>query len=128
VVEQRLFTDDVDHLQGGRCFACKALMFPARSGCPECGAHEVEPMALTDHGRVWTFTILHIRPPGYAGPCPYVLGVVELDDGLRITSIVTADAVEDVRIGDRVSFELIDVGTADTPRWTFAHRRLGTGQ
>jgi uncharacterized OB-fold protein len=123
-VHEDLLTADLEHLQGARCAACKALMFPVRGGCPGCGAPEVEPLALSDHGTVWTFTVIHIRPPGYLGPCPYVLGVVELDDGLRVTSIVTADDVEDVRIGDRVGFELIDVGTPDTPRLTFAHRRM----
>ena len=68
---------------------------------------------------------MRIRPPGYAGPCPYVLGIVELDDGLRITTIVAARDVEDVHIGDRVTFELFDVGADDEPRWTFAHRTMG---
>jgi hypothetical protein len=123
MVNTRLFTDDLQHLAGGRCGSCRALMFPTRRGCPECGSVVVRDVALADGGAVWTFTVLTARPPGYAGPCPYALAVVELDDGLRITSIVTAEDPEEVRIGDRVRFEVIDVGAQGAPRFTFAHRR-----
>lgn len=98
-------------------------MFPLRDGCPECGNAQVETVALADSGVVWTFTLVHVAPPGFTGACPYALGIVQLDDDLRVTTVITTDDLETIRIGDRVRFELLNVGGDDEPRWTFAHRQ-----
>lgn len=121
-VDETLFTEDMATLRGAACRDCGARMFPTRPCCPGCQSAAIEPVALVRTGHVWTYTVLHVAPPGYTGPVPYALGVVELDDGLRITSTITAPDLDRLRIGDRVHFETTRVGPADEPRITFAFR------
>jgi uncharacterized OB-fold protein len=47
--------------------------------CPFTGADDVEPVDLPRTGRIWLWTEVTAPPPGYGGPVPYGLGVVELD-------------------------------------------------
>lgn len=123
LVSKEVFTPDLSGLRGSRCLDCGELGFPVRQLCPTCGSPQINDVTLPRHGTVWTFTVLHARPPGYEGPCPYALGVVELAEELRITTLITADELSDLRIGDAVVFEPVTIGSPEAPVTTFAYRR-----
>ncbi len=62
--------------------------FPRAPVCPFTGADDVEPVDLPRTGHVWLHTTVNVPPPGYTGPVPYGLGIVELDGTpmLRVVS------------------------------------------
>ena len=82
------FTTDEDQprLLGSRCTACGARFFPKTAACrnPECGGGELEEVALSRTGRVWSFTDNRYQPPPpYLAPDPfepYAIAAVELAD------------------------------------------------
>lgn len=123
-VHQGLFTVEPPALTGGRCERCGALMFPARMLCPECQGDAIAAVPLSTTGVVYTFTIVRMMPPGYLGEVPYAYGVVELPEGLRVTTTLTADSLEMIVIGAPCAFELIELGEAR--RLSFAYRVGGT--
>jgi uncharacterized protein len=118
-VRKGLFTVDPPALTGGRCRACGTLRFPALDVCPSCQSADCEEIPLSTEGSVFTFTIVHMAPPGYLGETPYAYGVVELPEGLRITTTLLAGDLGAIAIGDRCSFELI---TLDDAVQSFAYR------
>jgi uncharacterized OB-fold protein len=67
--------------------------FPRQPLCPFTGADDVQPLDLPRSGRVWLWTTVTAPPPGYTGPIPYGLGVVELDGEpfLRVVSRIIGD-------------------------------------
>jgi uncharacterized OB-fold protein len=69
--------------------------FPRSPVCPFTGADDVEPVDLPRTGRVWLHTTVSIAPPGYSGPVPYGLGIVELDGDpmLRVVSRLRGDGI-----------------------------------
>ena len=69
-------------LRGSRCGNCAAAAWPARAVCPHCGAAAMEEVAFGNRGTLKTFTTVWIPRPGL--PTPYVLGQVDLDDGVRL--------------------------------------------
>lgn len=81
-----LFRSDGDTtvLLGGRSRSSGLTHFPRRALCPYTGADDVEPVDLPTEGTLWAITTVRIPPPGYHGPVPYELGIVELTDGLRV--------------------------------------------
>lgn len=107
-VREGLFTESA--LIGGRCASCGTLRFPIREVCPACQHDQVAPVALSTTGTIYTFTVVRAAPPGYQGETPYAYGVIELPEGLRITTTITSDDLDGIAIGDRVAFELIAVG------------------
>jgi hypothetical protein len=120
LVDLSLFTEDLGSLEGGRCRQCGAQMFPRRSICPDCQSEQVCPFSLSTQGVVWTFTVVRYPPPGYDGRVPYVLGIVELPEGLRVTSLIAYQDPAAVEIGDTVEFSLVRLGKAPDAPVTFA--------
>jgi len=112
-VREGLFREDPPALLGARCDNCGALRFPALDVCARCQHEGASEIALPDEGTVFTYTIVHAAPPGYAGEVPYALGVVELDDGLRVAATLLADDLAALRIGAPARLELFDLAGAD---------------
>jgi uncharacterized OB-fold protein len=126
-VAEGLFTVEPPQLTGGRCSSCQAVMFPRRQFCPECQRDAVEGVGLSTSGTVYTFTIVRMVPPGYRGEAPYAYGVVELPEGLRLTSTLVADDLEAIDIGDRCEFILLELGAGEDRVVSFAYRVGGAG-
>lgn len=111
-VRDGLLTGDLSDLSqvklaGSRCKVCHEATLGSNSLCPNCGSDEVAPIAFSDDGKVWTYTVVRYRPPGdYKGSDPFVpfaMGLIELPEGLRVLAPIGGD-VEQVRIGMDVAF------------------------
>lgn len=90
-----------------QCEACRALHFPRRAVCATCGCDRLIQRLGGEAGRLFTFTIVRAAPPGYGGPVPYAIGVVELDDGLRVEANLHAPEFASLGVGQRVRAEAV---------------------
>ena len=79
--------------------------------CPHCGATELRWEEASGRGEVHTFTVAR-RPthPAFAGQEPYVIAVVELEEGPRVTTNVVGCEPEDVRVGMPVELTFEEKG------------------
>jgi uncharacterized OB-fold protein len=66
-----------------RCRSCAQLRFPPRPRCPACGG-KTRWELLSGHGRVYAFTQ---QERGLAFTAPDVIGIVELDEGVRVFGV-----------------------------------------
>jgi uncharacterized OB-fold protein len=67
-------------LEGVRCAACGEVLLETRRGCPKCSAlGTLEPVRLSETGRLFSYTIVHRSFPGIE--TPFVSAIVELDGG-----------------------------------------------
>jgi len=72
--------------------------------CPQCHSADIEWRAAVAGGSVYTYTVVHHPThPAFRDQVPYVVAVVELDEGPRIVTNVKHCRVEDVHGGMRVS-------------------------
>lgn len=79
------------HLLGMRCSACSTPAFPAREVCSQCGATEgLERLRLAPRGRLYSYSEVHAGPKEF--PSPYVIGFVDLEDGVRVVGQVQGSA------------------------------------
>lgn len=67
-----------------RCEGCKERCFPPRPYCPRCGGPGMEWVELGGHGRLYSRTRIHSAGGSFAAFAPYSVGLVDLDDGLRL--------------------------------------------
>ncbi|MBI5883760.1 MAG: Zn-ribbon domain-containing OB-fold protein [Elusimicrobia bacterium] len=97
-------------LEAGRCRRCGKVFMPPRGLCDSCRSTEFETIRLADRGKVHTYTVIRVPPAGFAAQSPYVLAVVELDDGVRLTMQVADCGPDEVRVGlpVRVEFRKIN--------------------
>lgn len=94
-----------------RCSACQAWRFPPERYCPHCQSAESAWVEASGRGRVYSWIVVHHPVPRdlYAGEVPYVVALIDLEEGARIASNIAGCAPEDV-VADmpvEVSFEAV---------------------
>ena len=83
-----------------RCDSCRQYQFYPRGICANCWSGDVQWVKSSGKGTVWTFTVTRQnRTPGFAEEVPYVLALVELDEGVKMFSNVVDCDPDQVRIG-----------------------------
>lgn len=94
-----------------RCSDCGTLRFFPRYLCTECGSDNTGWVEAAGRGTVHSFTVVHRAAfPEFQAQTPYVVALIDLEEGPRMMSnIVGADSL-DVAIGDAVTVEFEDRG------------------
>jgi uncharacterized OB-fold protein len=90
--ERHFFAAAADGKIGlGRCRSCGRSFLP-RAVCPFCWALDPEPVFSTGRGSVYSFTVCHrAGAPGFEADVPYTIGLVELDEGVRMLAGILVD-------------------------------------
>jgi hypothetical protein len=66
------------------------------------GKRNLEWREVSGAGSVYSYTETHIAARGFEGEAPYLIATVELDEGVRVMSVLRNCTMEDVKIGMRV--------------------------
>ncbi len=108
------------------CASCRERQFYPRAICTHCGG---EPRWLTASGRgtIYTFSIIqqNLVPP-FEEMSPYVLAMIDLDEGVRMMSNITDCALEDIEIGLPVEVHMVEAKPGlSIPYW---RPRTGRGR
>lgn len=110
-----------DKLMGSKCRKCGALFVPPRSICVKCYGSEMDWVEMKGKGKLVAFTCIAIGPPfmikeGYDRKHPYVSGVVELEEGVKVVARIEGVDVtnpETIRIGTPVKVEFLHRGEGE---------------
>ena len=90
-------------LVGTYCESCQTNYFPARKLCPKCRRKgKIIPKQFSGKGRIYSFTELSSGPAGFELETPYLLAIIELEEGPKVTAQVVAVTDADVKVGDPV--------------------------
>ncbi|MEM4554417.1 MAG: Zn-ribbon domain-containing OB-fold protein [Candidatus Anstonellaceae archaeon] len=88
-------------LVGTYCRNCQTSYFPARKLCPKCRRKgKIESRQFSGKGKIYSFTEVTAGPAGFEKQVPYILAIVELDEGPRLTAQIVG--AKKVSIGDKV--------------------------
>ncbi len=87
-----------------QCRACGHIQFYPRSICTACSSDQLEWSAARGTGKVYSYsTVYRALVPGFEDDVPYVVAMIELDEGVRLLSQIIYCEPEAVFIGLRVS-------------------------
>jgi uncharacterized OB-fold protein len=76
-----------------RCRQCHLAYFYPRSFCPSCLSADVPWEAMSGRARLYSYVICHRPAPGFEDEVPYILALVDLEEGPRMmTNIVGVPA------------------------------------
>lgn len=126
-MEERPFSDysyrqflNEEKLMGSKCLKCGTLFTPPRPICVKCHGTGMEWAEMKGRGRLIAFTSISVGPPfmiaeGYDRKHPYISGVVELEEGVRVDA-----RIEEM---DGSKPETIKIGTPLVAK--FLHRGEG---
>lgn len=84
-------------LEGQRCASCGAVQFPSRTACGACRGRDLETYRFSGRGTVFSFAEVAQAPKGFSGP--YLVALVELEEGIRVTAQLTDVEPDEVEIG-----------------------------
>lgn len=90
------------------CRACDRVFFYPRRWCPHCFGQDLDWRAASGRGRVYSYSVVHQAPfPAYQADVPYVLAVIELEEGPRMmANVLHCDPAEvQVDMPVEVTFE-----------------------
>ena len=79
------------------CEACKTVTFPPTVACPTCSHAGFTWSPVSGRGTVYSFVVYHrVYHPAFAEKVPYVVAVVDLDEGPRIISNIVGMPIAEV--------------------------------
>lgn len=92
------------------CASCKRFRFYPRLTCPFCLDDQFTWEQVSGRGLVYSYTVIHRAPsPAFKAAIPYVLALIELDEGVRMMSNVVECDPAEVRIGMKVEVTFDDI-------------------
>jgi uncharacterized protein len=98
-----------------KCPDCGKFQYHYRTLCSHCWSDQVEDYPSRGHGEVWSYSVVYRnKTPGYEQKVPYVVGVVELEGGVKVISNIITPDPESVTFGTavEVAFAKTDAGQA----------------
>ena len=85
------------------CTRCSAVQLIPRSFCANCHADSLAWHDSAAYGRVLSHTTVHRAPTlAFRDETPYVIALIDMDEGFRLMTNVVGGALQVVAIGDRV--------------------------
>lgn len=94
------------------CAACTKYVFYPRSICPHCFAAKLTWVKAAGRGEIYSYTVVRQAFGRFSEDVPYVIAIVELDEGVRMMSRIVGTPPEGVKVGAavQVTFEHFSEG------------------
>ena len=81
-----------------KCAECGHVRWPASFLCPTCHSQETAWMTAKGRGKIYSYVIYHrAYHPGFDKDVPYVVALVELDEGPRMLTNIIGCRPEEVQ-------------------------------
>ncbi len=82
------------------CRACGRNHFYPRHYCPHCWSDQCDWQPASGRGRVYSYTVIHHNDvPPFKDMLPYIVALIDLDEGVRVTSNLVECTPEVVHVG-----------------------------
>ena len=105
-------------LLAGKCKKCGKVHLPPRPLCDECFSNEFVWKEIPQRGKLLTYTIIQVAPAQFQSMAPYAVGIVQLEDGVRIPGMIRGVASEQIKIGMELAFDFgTCTATQQWPQW-----------
>ncbi len=89
-------------LQGKKCLDCGNLSFPPRLVCRKCKSRKSENHFFKGKGTVYSHTTIYQAPDRFDHIAPYSVGLIDLEEGVRVTAQFTDIMPDEIKIGMKV--------------------------
>jgi hypothetical protein len=93
-----------------KCKDCKKYVFYPKVVCPFCLSDNLEWVQASGRGKIYSYSVVYsYQPKAFAEDVPYVIAVVELEEGVRMMSNIVDCDPETVRCDMDVAVVFDDI-------------------
>ena len=86
-----------------KCEDCRKFWFPPSRTCPHCLSTKFSFENVSGKGKIFSFVTFHrVYRPAFANDVPYVVALIELDEGPRLLSNIMGVTHDQVKCEMRV--------------------------
>jgi uncharacterized OB-fold protein len=93
-----------------RCSSCSKSVFYPRAICPHCFADQLTWIVASGKGTIYSYTVVHQAFGPFAADVPFVVAIVELEEGVRMMTRIIDAAHEQIVVGTPVKVTFESVG------------------
>lgn len=76
------------------CLNCNRVHFYPRALCPHCWSADLKWVRSPGKGKLYSYVINHRLAPGFEDEVPFVIAIVELEEGVRMMSNLVGVAAD----------------------------------
>jgi uncharacterized OB-fold protein len=89
-----------DEVRIQHCGACGTWVYYPRARCTNCLSDDLRWEVVSGRGTVYSYTVARqATHPAFEGEVPQLLAIVELDEGVRLTTTIVDATPEQLRVG-----------------------------
>ena len=100
-------------LMAGKCRKCGKIHLPPRPLCDRCLSQEFEWVSVSGKGKLLTYTVISVAPELFQALTPYAVGIVQLENGLKIPGMIQGVTQEQLKMGMEL---MLDFGSCSTAK------------
>ncbi len=105
-------------LMGAKCNTCGQVMVPPKPMCTNCLSEDLRWKELPKCGRLLTYTIIHVSPKQFHSMAPYVVGIVEFEEGAQLPGMVRNVSLDAIKVGMEVVVDFDkETVPSEWPQW-----------
>jgi uncharacterized OB-fold protein len=93
-----------------KCRDCGLVRWPASLICPQCHSQNTDWITSAGKGKLYSYVIYRVAyHPGFEDDLPYVVGIVELEEGLHLLTNIIGCNLEEMVCDMRVEVTWDDI-------------------
>jgi len=109
----------VKKLMAGKCLKCGKIHLPPRPLCDNCYSQDFDWINVSGKGKLLTYTVISIAPQQFQALTPYAVGIVQLENGLKIPGMIQNATQVQLKIGMELTLDFGSCSASQQwPTWS----------
>jgi uncharacterized protein len=105
-------------LMAGKCQKCGKIHLPPRPICDICYSQDFSWLEIKGKGKLLAYSVIHIAPPQFQELAPYAVGIVQLENGLKLPGMISGVHENALKIGLQLSIDFKACSMSQSwPQW-----------
>jgi len=104
-------------LMAAKCNECGTVLLPPKPMCTKCLSTHLKWIELEGAGKLLSYTVIYIAPEQFQSITPYSVGIVELQNGLRLPGMIRGVDPKEIRVGMDLKIDFDTSASSQWPAW-----------
>lgn len=110
-------------LEGSHCENCGEDFYPKRTICPNCRREgEIKDKEMPKKGEIVSYSEVHAAHKDFEDETPYYIGLIKLENGVKVFSQIVDSEDSEIEIGARVKRVFRKINDSENGVIAYGHK------